>query len=778
MLARTDGEDRRLVAYVVGEAGVADLRAGLKDRLPDYMVPSLFAVLEAMPRLPNGKVDRRTLAEVLPEAQAGTAGGEAPLSPIEEMAAAIWGEVLRVGSIGVRDDFFELGGHSLLATLVVSRAREAFGVELPVRSLFETPALAGWAAQVERAIRADQGVQAPPIVPVPRDRELPLSFAQERLWFLDQLEPGSPFYNIAAAVRLFGSLDAWALERAFGEVVRRHEVLRTTFTVIGGEPAQVVSAEARAALPAIDLSALSADERESELRRVADAEARRPFELARGPLLRTTLVRVAEQEHALLLTLHHITADGWSLGLLVNEVSALYAAFRGGRLSPLPELPIQYADFAVWQRGWLSGEVLERELAWWRERLAGAPALLELPTDRPRPAVQSFRGGRVPVALSPERGQGLGALARRGGSTLFMGLLAAFDAMLYRYSGQPDLVVGSPIAGRTWREIEPLIGFFINTLALRNDLSGDPSFAALLERVRRSTVDTYAHQEVPFEKLVAELSPARTLAHAPIFQVMLILQNARGGEGRSADLTTGRLDVEPGTSKFDLRLSLTERGQGLLGSLVYNSDLFDGTTIERFAAHFEELLAAALAEPERRLSELSMVPLAERQQVIAEWNDTARQYRTDACLHELIAEHAARTPEAVAVVYEDRGLTYRELRPPVQPAGEPPARPGRGPGGAGGGGAGALAGADRGAGGRAQGGRRLRAARSGLPAGPPRIHAGGLPGGGAPDPGAGAGVAARRLRAGAAARRGVRGPRWRRATRLRRPGRVLRAWPT
>ncbi len=666
VLVQGEGAERRLVAYLgteraEGELKAADLRSFLLRDLPEPMVPAAFLVLAELPLTANGKVDRRALAEIQPAAPAAEAGEETR-TPIEEMVAEIWREVLRLDTIRAEDDFFELGGHSLLATQVVARARDAFGVDLALRSLFETPTLSGWAGQAERALRAARGVQIPPLAPLPpilRVGDLRLSFAQERLWFLDQLEPASPFYNLTVARRLLGVLEPAALARAFQEIVRRHEVLRTTFAVIDGEPVQVVAPELRLRLPRIDLSALP--EREAELKRLGDAESRRPFDLARGPLLRTTLVRLAEGEHALLLVMHHITSDGWSMGVLWRELSALYDAFREGRASPLPGLPVQYADFAAWQRGWLSGDTLEREAGWWKERMAGAPALLELPTDRPRPAVQSFRGETLKVWLPPHLGEALGAFARRRGATLFMGILAAFDALLHRYTGQPDLVVGSPVAGRNWREVEPLIGLFINTLVLRADLSGDPSFAALLSRVTRSTVDVYTHQELPFEKLVAELSTARTLAHAPVFQVMLILQNAPRGEGRLGDLVLRGQDVDPGTSKFDLRLALSEWQRGLGGSLVYNRDLFDGSTIARFWVHFGELLSGVLADPERRLSELALVPASERQQVLAEWNDTHCEYRKDACLHELIAEQAARTPEAVAVVFEDRGLTYGEL---------------------------------------------------------------------------------------------------------------------
>ncbi|HEX8245669.1 MAG TPA: condensation domain-containing protein, partial [Longimicrobium sp.] len=473
-----DGEvgDPRLVAYYTGDrAGAAALRAHLAERLPEYMIPAAFVHLDALPVNPNGKLARTALPapDFAPEEEEGYV---APRTPVEEVLAGIWAEVLGVERVGVHDPFFELGGHSLLATRVVSRVRELFGVELPLRALFEGPTVAEMAVRVEEMRRAGLPV-LPPVVPVDRTEPPPLSFAQERLWFLDQLEPGSAFYNLPFALRLRGALDVDALERGLGEIVRRHDALRTVFQERDGTPVQVVAPFGGFRLTRKDLSHLPAETREAEVQRELVAEStERPFDLAAGPLFRASLLRLGAEEHVLLLSMHHVVSDGWSMGVLYRELSALYEAYRDGGESPLPELAVQYADYAVWQREQLAGEALDRQLSWWRERLAGAPELLELPTDRPRPAVQTYRGASVPVELSLELMERLQALGRSEGASLYMTLLGAFQVLLGRYGGSEDIVVGSPIAGRTRRETEELIGFFVNTLVLRTRLDGDPSF--------------------------------------------------------------------------------------------------------------------------------------------------------------------------------------------------------------------------------------------------------------------------------------------------------------
>jgi amino acid adenylation domain-containing protein len=488
----------------------------------------------------------------------------------------------------------------------------------------------------------------------------PTSFAQQRMWFLDQWVPGSPVYIIPLAVRLAGHLRVAALEHSLNEIVRRHEALRTTFSVMDGQPVQVITPQLSLSLPVIDLRALPETERETEVRRLATAEAQQPFDLTQGPLLRATLLRLGEHEQVLLLTLHHIVADGWSIGILLRELVALYAAFCLGQPSPLPELPLQYADFAVWQRQWLQAERLEPLLAYWTRQLQEL-SLLELPTDRPRPAVQSYRGAcqslRLPYTLS----NALNALSRREGVTLFMTLLAAFQTLLHRYTGQDDLVVGSPIAGRTRAETEGLIGFFVNTLVLRTDLSGNPTFRELLGRVRETALGAYAHQELPFERLVEELHAERNLSRTPLFQVMFVLQNVPIKSLELPELTASLLNVDNETAKFDLTVSLGEREDGISGEFEYNTDLFEATTIARMLGHWQTLLAGVVANPERRLSELPLLTEAERLQVLVEWNDTATDYPRDRCIHQLFEAQAEQTPDTVAVVCEGAQLTYGEL---------------------------------------------------------------------------------------------------------------------
>ncbi|MDZ7269872.1 MAG: amino acid adenylation domain-containing protein [candidate division KSB1 bacterium] len=657
--------EKRLVAYIVPAnetvPGRSELRKFLLEKVPEYMVPSDFVTLAALPLTPNGKVDRRALPAPDRTLCQPEEDFIAPRTPVEEILAGIWSQVLRVGKVGAFDNFFDLGGHSLLATQVVSRVRDVLRVELPLRDIFEFPTLAGLAEKIE-ILSAAQGVEAPPIRPVPRTPELPLSFAQQRLWFLDQLEPNSPFYNIPEAVRLTGGLEAALLEKSLNEIVRRHEVLRTTFVTLDGKPRQVIAPALTIPLKLIDLSPLPAAEREAEARRLARHEAQQPFDLSTGPLLRATLLRLQPDEHVMLLTLHHIISDDWSTSVLIQEMAVLYEAFSKGKPSPLPELPVQYADFAAWQRQWLQGEVLAAQLDYWKRQLHGIPALLELPTDRPRPAMQSYRGDYQTFSLSAELSAKIRALARREGVTHFMTLLAAWQALLARYSGQDDICVGTPIANRNRAELEPLIGFFVNTLVLRGDLSGDPGFRLLLQRVRDAALGAYAHQDVPFEKIVDALAPERDMSHAPLFQVMFALQNTPlAAQGISPGLTLSPFEAHSGTAKFDLTLFMVEEEDHFSGALEYNTDLFDAATISRLLAHFERLLDAATAEPDRPLSRLPLLTAGEAQKVLVEWNGRRDDQPLDRCLHQRFEQQAAETPAAVAVRYNGELLSYDEL---------------------------------------------------------------------------------------------------------------------
>ncbi|HLL47967.1 MAG TPA: amino acid adenylation domain-containing protein, partial [Longimicrobiaceae bacterium] len=493
-----------------------------------------------------------------------------------------------------------------------------------------------------------------------RATRFPLSFAQQRLWFLYQLDPASPLYNMPAAFRLHGPLDAGALERALAEIVRRHETLRTTFTSEAGEPVQVVSPPGAWRLEVEELGGLGEAEREAEVRRRVQAEAVRPFDLAAGPLFRALLLRCGAEEHVLLLCVHHVVGDGWSMEVLFRELDAVYSAFLRGEPSPLAEPPLQYADFAVWQRERLRGPALEQLLGYWMEQLAGAPATLELPADRPRPATQSFRGATLPVALDAGLTQKLHALARREGGTLFMTLLAAFGVLLARYAGQEDVVVGTPVAGRTRRETEGLVGLFINTLALRIDLSGDPEFTELLGRVREGVLGAHSHQELPFDRLVEELHVERSLSQSPVFQALLSMQGLpRPFEFGGVRATP--IAAESGTSKFDLSLVLQEEASTLYGYLEFSTELFEAATVERMRGHLGTLLEGIASDPGRRVSALPLLDAAERAQVVEAWNRTERPYPREVCIHELFEAQVAVRPDEPALVWGDAELTYREL---------------------------------------------------------------------------------------------------------------------
>ena len=666
VIAREDvAGDKRLVGYVVPAAGrkvnAAELRNWVKERLPEYMVPVAWVEMPSLPLTPNGKVDRKNLPA--PEYQRAELAGEyqEARTPAEEVMAGIWAEVLKLDRVGIHDQFFELGGHSLLATQVVSRIRHAFQVELPLRALFEAPTVAELAERVEALQREEQGLLAPPIVPVPRTQRLPLSFAQQRLWFLDQLEPNSSSYNVPHVVRMRGHLQVEVLERSLNEIVRRHETLRTAFRMLDSEPVQLITPELRLPLPVVDLTDWPESERENEARRLTAEEIARPFDLSVAPLLRATLLRLADHDHILVLNTHHVISDRWSLGVLSQELAGLYEAFAADQPSRLPELPVQYADYAVWQRDFLAGETLDKQLAYWKQQLSGAPASVDLPTDHPRPPMQSYRGAQRSIHLGKDLLDRLRELGRSHGATLFMTLLAAFDVLLSRYSGQQDVVIGTPIAGRNRAEVEKLIGFFVNTLVMRTDLSDDPSFSELLSRVRETAMGAYAHQDLPFEKLVEELKPDRDLSRNPLFQVMLVLQNQPTASQKLGDIDVTSFGAGLPSANFDITLVASEVANGLRVSIVYSTDLFDAATIERMLRHFEVLLEGVIEDPATRVSKASLLTSEEQHKLLVEWNATEAEYPRQSCLHQLLEEQAGRRPESVAVEFEGHSLSYAEL---------------------------------------------------------------------------------------------------------------------
>ncbi|HZF10731.1 MAG TPA: amino acid adenylation domain-containing protein [Thermoanaerobaculia bacterium] len=659
------GQGRELVAYYVARTEIdpEELKSSLAESLPEAAIPAFFVHLKRLPLTLNGKVNLQALPTLAEIRRRSRPGFVAPRDAAEVAMAEIWSALLGVALVGAHDNFFQLGGDSIATVRVAARANQA-GFQLAPRQIFQFQTL----AELTAAIGEPAGIAG--IAAIPRratSGPVPLSFAQERLWFLDQLSPGSPLYNVPLPLRLRGALDAAALAASLQALVGRHEALRTAFTVLEkaeGEPVQVVAPAADRPLPRVDLTGLPADRREPVALGLVREEALRPFDLARGPVLRATLVRLAEADHLLLLTLHHIVADGWSMGVLVREMGELYGAAVAGRPAVMPELPIQYADFALWQREWLAGGALAEQLAWWRERLAGAPAVLDLPIDRPRPPVGSFRGGHLPVHLPAALSRALSTFGRARGATPFMALLAVFSALLSRLSGAADLVVGSPVANRERPEVSGLIGFFVNTLALRGDLSGDPTFGDLLARVRAAAMEALAHQDVPFERLVEELAPERDLRHTPLFQVMLALQNAPVEALELPGLALEPLALESGLAKFDLTVAFAETAAGLAGSFEYATDLFDAVTVERLAERFERLLAGSLERPEARLSELPLLSASEQRQLLATGGAVAgvsSPYPLERTIHDLFREQAERTPEAAALVLGAASLTYREL---------------------------------------------------------------------------------------------------------------------
>ncbi len=657
--------EHRLVACVVPAAGAEvsgeALRSVLTGLLPRIMIPTAWVFLEALPLTSNGKVDRKALARRSPVSPRPE--GPAPRTPLEAEVAAIWVELLGIASVGMTDDLFSLGGHSLLAVRLVDRVCARLGVDMPLRKVFQAPTVAAMASWVESELRRSQSEREQPLTGGLAGALPPLSFAQQRLWFLDRLEPDSAAYNLAILLRLAGPLEPGFLTSALSEVVRRHEALRTTFEVPVGssDPVQVVRAPVGRALPVLDLEGLLA--RDAEVARLVHEEAAVPFDLQRGPLLRAALLRLGPKDHRLLVNLHHIVADGGSVEVLERELATLYTAFAAGQPSPLPELPVQYPDFAVWQRSWLAGEELERQLAYWRDLLAD-PQASELPADRPRPAVRSSRGAVEEAELPESLVAGLEQLGRRYGATPFMTLFAGFLALLYRYTGQDDLLVGTPVAGRGRADIEGLIGFFVNTLPLRVGLAGKPSFAELVKRVRAAALSAYAHQDVPFERLVAEAALERDLSRNPLFQVIFAFLDSWGPLELGPGLTLAEAaGVHPGTAKFDLSFHVSREARtqsGLRLLLEYSTDLFDPATIRRLMGSFERLAAAAVDRPEVPIAALPLLTFIEQAQLSAA--DQAEPRGVPAgLLHGLFEAQAQRTPEAVALVSGGTVLTYAEL---------------------------------------------------------------------------------------------------------------------
>ncbi|MCP3467984.1 non-ribosomal peptide synthetase, partial [Bradyrhizobium sp. CCGUVB23] len=664
------GGEQRLVAYVVcapeaasngldGSELAGALRAHISAHLPDYMVPAAFVRLAALPLTVNGKLDRKALPAPDDEAYAHRAY-EAPQGEVEITLAQIWAELLGVERVGRHDHFFALGGHSLLAVQLLSRVSLAIGFTLPLTTLFAKPVLADLAASIMDELSRSGAQDLPAIVPVSREAPLVLSFAQQRLWFLAQLDQSSTNYHIPLGWRLKGGLDRSAWQRSLDRVLARHEALRSVFVAPEGKPWVELLPE-DAGLPVVEHDLRDRPDADEALLGLCREEARTPFDLARGPLIRGRLIRISDEEHVLLLTQHHIVSDGWSLGVLVRELSQLYRAFVAGEGDPLPPLAIQYPDYAAWQRQWLSGERLQSQAQYWRNNLSGAPARLALPTDRPRPAEQSFAGASVTVVIDADLTRDLKRLSRQHGTTLFMTVLAAWAALLSRLSGQDDLMIGVPSANRGRCEVEELIGCFVNTLALRLDLSGEPSVAELLARTRRSALGAQEHQDLPFEQVVEIVQPPRRLDHTPLFQVMLAWQNNAAG---TFDLPGLRVEAAADgfdQVKFDLELNFCEHGEVIAGTLGYATALFDQATIERQRGYLLALLQAMVADAQQAVGRIELLAADERAYLLEELNRTAVTYPEQQCIHELFEAQVRRAPDAVAVVYQDQRVSYGEL---------------------------------------------------------------------------------------------------------------------
>ncbi|MET0417100.1 MAG: amino acid adenylation domain-containing protein, partial [Actinoplanes sp.] len=678
--------DRRLVGYVVPSGAsldVAGLRAYVAESLPGFMVPSVIVAVPEIPLLPSRKVDRSRLpAPVITRSDEDYV---APNGPVQEVIAGIWADLLGADRIGATDDFFALGGHSLLVTRVMSRVREAFGVDVPFGAIFDSPTVAGLGAVVSGLMAGGATAELPPVEPAGRDQELPLSYPQQRLWFLDQLIPGNPFYNLPAAYRLQGPLDVEALHRTVTDIVHRHEVLRTIFPApSGGRPVQVVLPAGEVPMPVVDVPGATVEERLAEATRITSEKAAEVFDLAAGPVFRATLLRLSPTDHVFIMVIHHMVGDGWSSSLLAKELGVLYNAYATGSDEGLPPLPVQYADYALWQRQWLTGEVIDAQLAYWRDKLTGMPPVLELPADRQRPAVSTYEGSTRLFTVPRAAADGLRAVSREHRATLYMVLLAAFKAMLVRYTGQADVVIGAPVANRRSAVLEDLVGFFINTLVLRTDCSGDPSFSELVERVRETTLGAYAHQDLPFERLVTALAPPRDLSRNPLVQVGFQLQNMPLGLLEMQDLQSWFFMTGKLTTHLDVEVYLTEipvgvevpdemaqtlppgaaddLPGGLYGRIVYSTDLFDESTMDRLIEHFRRVLEVVAAAPATRISAIDMLTDAERRRLTREWSrGPAPLTGAETTVAQMVERRAAAAPDATAVVCGADQVTYAEL---------------------------------------------------------------------------------------------------------------------
>ena len=655
VLALGTENNKYLVGYYVSEKELNndELRAHLSSSLPDYMIPSFFIRLDSIPLTPNGKVDRKALPK--PDKTIGSSEYVPPTNETEEKLVKIWSEILKIEKVGINDNFFELGGHSLLATQVISRIRETFKTEIPVRALFESPTI----EKLGKLLSESSQTIAPDIIPVSRDESLPLSYAQERLWFLDQLEPDSASYNIHGAIRISGKLSVNILEQSFTHIIERHENLRTVFKTENGKPVQIIREAEYFHIPVTDLS--NETDKENKAKQMALSEATTPFNLSKGPLLRAKLINLSENEHILIINMHHIISDGWSIGILIRELGQVMNSLIKGKQKELQPLSVQYADFSVWQKQWMEAGELERQLSYWKEQLQEAPDLLHLPADYTRPPVQTYNGSTINFSIPENLTTKINNISRKHGCTTFMTLLSAFNVILHKLTGENDICVGSPIANRNRKEIEGLIGFFVNTLVLRTKIEEKKSFADLLNQVKQTTLLSYDHQDTPFEKLVEAIYPERDMSYSPLFQVMMVLQNTPDEAINLGDVKIAPFEIESKTSKFDLTLNIEESENILKGNLEYNTDLFKHDTISRLIKYYLKVLETITQNNEIKISDIELIDDEEKYKLLLEWNDTKADYPKDKCIHQLFEEQVSKTPDNIAVVFEDKQLTYREL---------------------------------------------------------------------------------------------------------------------
>ena len=660
-------DDKYLAAYVTSnvnekESLVDNIRSCLVKQLPDYMVPTWITCLDALPLTSNGKVDRKALPE--PDMSENLLEYVAPRTDIEASLCKMWQEILDIEKVGIKDNFFLLGGNSLLATRLIARINQFYQVNFNLKALFETNTLEELALSLSKCESDESQVSSkyPALLPVDRSGELLTSYTQQRLWLIDKIENGSRHYNIPGGIKLSGDLNYEALNKAFTCIIDRHESLRTVFQAgEGGLVQQIIKPSELYQVPRDDLSTLSEGQKHIRLAELYVETASAEFDLSTDLMVRTRLVKVADNEHVLLVTMHHIASDGWSMSILVNEFSALYRAFVEGKENPLPPLAIQYADYSQWQRNWLQGDVLEAHLGYWEQQLRGLPVVHGLPLDHSRPQHQTFAGNNLKVSISKSSTDALMALCQSAGATLFMGLHAVFSVLLSRYSNERDIVIGTPIANREQAEVEGLIGFFMNNLVLRSDLDDNPSFETLLNQSKQTLLDAYSHQQVPFEQVVDRVRPERSLSHSPLFQVMLVLQNKQNEDAALPGLNLSVLEQNNRVAKYDLTLTVSEESEGLSLDWEFNTDLFESATIERFACHFNVLLDSLVKAPETSVFAVDMLPCEEADEQINRWNQNIVAFEKGLCIHEHFEAQAGKTPDNIALVFEDESLTFAQL---------------------------------------------------------------------------------------------------------------------